>query len=249
MIRLLEELRKRLIIITVLVFIFAIVSFNFSDFVRNILLMPANLAYAGLDSSGLDMQLIFLTPSEALMANIRLAFITSATVTLPIILYQLVALVMAVVGRPRGAAFLLTLVMYILFVLGVSFAYFVVLPYALNFFVGFSAADLVPNFSIARYISFTTTFIFSFGLVFQLPVVFWFLGSIGLISTTFLRRNRKYALLIIMIVSAILTPPDIFSQVLMAIPLLILYELGIFMVYLANRKKKKLEAAAEISVD
>jgi sec-independent protein translocase protein TatC len=242
-IRLLEELRKRLIIITVLVFVVAIVSFNFSDFVRNILLMPANLAYEGLDSSGLDMQLIFLTPSEALMANIRLAFITSATVTLPVILYQLVALVMAVVGRPRGAAILLALVMYILFALGVSFAYFVVLPYALNFFVGFSAADLVPNFSVARYISFTTAFIFSFGLVFQLPVVFWFLGSIGLVNTAFLRRNRKYALLIIMIVSAILTPPDVFSQVLMAIPLLVLYELGIFMVYLATRKKKKLETA------
>jgi sec-independent protein translocase protein TatC len=247
-IRLLEELRKRLIIITVLVFMFAIVSFSFSDFVRNILLMPANLAYAGLDSNGLDMQLIFLTPSEALLANIRLAFITSATVTLPIILYQLVALVMAVVGRPRMAAFLLTLVMYILFVLGVSFAYFVVLPYALNFFIGFSGADLVPNFSIARYISFTTSFIFSFGLVFQLPVVFWFLGSIGLVNTTFLRRNRKFALLIIVIASAILTPPDIFSQVLMSIPLMILYELGIFMVYLANRKKKKLEAA-EVSAD
>lgn len=242
-IRLLEELRKRLIIITVLVFMFAIVSFNFSDFVRNILLMPANLAYEGLDSSGLDMQLIFLTPSEALMANIRLAFITSATVTLPVILYQLVALVMAVVGRPRGAAILLALIMYILFVLGVSFAYFVVLPYALNFFVGFSAADLVPNFSIARYITFTTGFIFSFGLVFQLPVVFWFLGSIGLVNTSFLRRNRKYALLIIVIVSAILTPPDVFSQILMSIPLMILYELGIFMVYLANRKKKKYEAA------
>jgi sec-independent protein translocase protein TatC len=247
-IRLLEELRKRLIIITVLVFMFAIVSFSFSDFVRNILLMPANLAYAGLDSTGLDMQLIFLTPSEALLANIRLAFITSATVTLPVILYQLVALVMAVVGRPRSAAFLLALVMYILFALGISFAYFVVLPFALNFFIGFSGADLVPNFSIARYISFTTGFIFSFGLVFQLPVVFWFLGSIGLVNTAFLRRNRKFALLIIVIASAILTPPDIFSQVLMSIPLMILYELGIFMVYLANRKKKKLEAT-ETSVD
>ncbi len=249
MIRLLEELRKRLIIITVLVFMFAIISFSFSDFVRNILLMPANLAYAGLDSTGLDMQLIFLTPSEALLANIRLAFITSATVTLPVILYQLVALVMAVVGRPRSAAFLLALVMYILFALGISFAYFVVLPFALNFFIGFSGADLVPNFSIARYISFTTGFIFSFGLVFQLPVVFWFLGSIGLVNTAFLRRNRKFALLIIVIASAILTPPDIFSQVLMSIPLMVLYELGIFMVYLANRKKKKLAAATEASAD
>lgn len=232
-----EDLRKRLIIITATVFIFAIVSFAFSDQVRHILLLPGEMAYSMLETEGLDLQLIFLTPSEALLANLRLAFITSATVTLPIILYQLLALVMTAVGRAKKTVVILTMVMYILFALGLSFAYFVVLPFALNFFISFSGPDLVPNFSIARYISFTTSFIFSFGLVFQLPVVFWFLGSIGLVNTAFLRRNRKYALLIIVILAAILTPPDVFSQVLMAIPLLLLYELGIFMVYLASRKK------------
>ena len=235
-----EELRKRLIIITVIVFVFAIVSFAFSDQVRRILLMPADMAYEDLAGQGLDLQLIFLTPSEALLANLKLAFITSATVTLPIILYQLVALILSVVGMARKRAIVLTLVMYILFVLGISFAYFVVLPFALNFFIGFSSADLVPNFSFARYISFTTSFIFSFGLVFQMPVVFWFLGSIGILSTTFLRSNRKFALLIIVIFASVITPPDVFSQVLMAIPLMILYELGIFMVYLARRKKDNL---------
>lgn len=233
-----EELRKRLITIIVLVFVFAIVSFNFSDQVRHLLLLPGQRGYFGLEARGMDMQLIFLTPAEALMANLKLAFITSATLTLPIILYQLVALVTAAAGMAKRAAFILAIVMYLLFILGFSFAYFVVLPFALNFFIGFAAADLVPNFSFARYISFTTSFLFSFGLVFQLPVVFWFLGSIGLINTKFLRRNRKYALLIIVIISAILTPPDVFSQVLMAIPLMLLYELGIFMVYLAWRKKK-----------
>lgn len=243
LIRLFEELRKRLIIITVTVFIFAIISFAYSEQVRHILLLPGEMAYAGLDAGGLDLQLIFLTPSEALLANMRLAFITSATVTLPIILYQLLAIAMTVVGRSKKAAVILTMVMYVLFAMGMSFAYFVVLPFALNFFIGFSGADLVPNFSIARYISFTTSFIFSFGLVFQLPVLFWFLGSIGLVNTTFLRSNRKFALLIIVIFAAILTPPDIFSQVLMAIPLMLLYELGIFMVYLATRKKNISESA------
>lgn len=243
LIRLFEELRKRLIIITVTVFVFAIISFSFSEQVRHILLIPGEMAYAGLETEGLNLQLIFLTPSEALLANIRLAFITSATITLPFILYQLLALAMSVAGRAKKTALILTMVMYILFAMGLSFSYFVVLPFALNFFIGFSGADLVPNFSIARYISFTTSFIFSFGLVFQLPVVFWFLGSIGLVNTTFLRRNRKFALLIIVIFAAILTPPDIFSQVLMAIPLMLLYELGIFMVYLASRKKDHPEPA------
>ncbi len=243
LIRLFEELRKRLIIITVTVFIFAVISFTFSEQIRSILLLPGKMAYAGLEAEGLGLQLIFLTPSEALIANLRLAFIASATVTLPVILYQLLALAMTAVGRSKKTAIILTMVMYILFALGLSFAYFVVMPFALNFFIGFSGADLVPNFSIARYISFTTSFIFSFGLVFQLPVLFWFLGSIGLVNTTFLRRNRKFALLIIIIFAAILTPPDIFSQVLMAIPLMLLYELGIFMVYLASRKKNCPEPA------
>ncbi len=238
-----EELRKRLIIIAVLVFVFAIASFTFSDEIRRILLLPADMAYAELDADGIDMQLIFLTPSEALIANLRLAFITSATITLPVILYQLLAIATTTAGMAKKSAYVLTLLMYILFGLGISFAYFVVLPFALNFFIGFSGADLMPSFSIARYISFTTAFIFSFGLVFQIPVLFWFLGSIGLVGTEFLRRNRKFALLIIIIFASILTPPDIFSQVLMAIPLMILYELGIFMVYLSWRKKKKREKA------
>ncbi len=238
-----EELRKRLIIIAVMVFVFAIASFTFSDEIRRILLIPADMAYAELDADGIDMQLIFLTPSEALIANLRLAFITSATITLPVILYQLLAIATATAGMTKKSACVLTILMYILFGLGISFAYFVVLPFALNFFIGFSGADLMPTFSIARYVSFTTAFIFSFGLVFQIPVLFWFLGSIGLVGTNFLRRNRKFALLIIIIFASILTPPDIFSQILMAIPLMILYELGIFMVYLSWRKKKNREEA------
>ncbi len=238
LIRLFEELRVRLMIIAGTVFLFAIISFTFSDQIRHILLMPADMAYAGLDAEGLDLQLIFLTPSEALLANLRLAFITSGIVTLPLILYQLLAIAITAVGKTKRSAMLLTLVMYILFALGLSFAYFVVLPFALNFFVGFSGADLVPSFSIARYLTFTTSFMLSFGLVFQMPVLFWFLGSIGLLTTAFLRKNRKFALLIIIIFASVLTPPDIFSQVLMAIPLMLLYELGIFMVYLSRRKKK-----------
>lgn len=234
-----EELRKRLIIITVTLFIFAIISFTISDQIRHLLLLPGKMAYAGMENEGLELQLIFLTPSEALLANLRLAFITSAIVILPLILYNILVLIMAAMGRPRKAALILTLAMYLLFATGLAFAYFVVLPFALNFFIGFSGADLVPNFSIVRYISFATSFIFYFGLVFQLPILFWFLGSIGLVDTQMMRRNRKFALLAVVIFAAILTPPDPFSQVLMAIPLMLLYEMGIFMVYLARRKKKE----------
>ncbi|MFO8192249.1 MAG: twin-arginine translocase subunit TatC [Bacillota bacterium] len=236
---LIKELRKRLIVIAATVFVLAIIGFSFADRIREILLLPAEMSHVGLEETGFNLQLIFLTPAEAFLANIKLAFIASAAVAMPVILYQFLAMVTAIAGMKKKAAFLLTLIMYFLFALGVAFAYFVVLPFALNFFIGFSGVDLVPNFSITRYISFTTSFIFSFGLVFQLPVIFWFLGSLGILHTDFLRRNRKFALLIIVVFAAILTPPDVFSQVLMAIPLMLLYELGIFMVYIARRKEAK----------
>lgn len=236
---LLEELRKRLIIIVLVVLVLAMASFAFSSQIRQLLLLPAVLAYEGVAEQGLDLQLIFLTPAEALLANLQLAFMAAAFVALPVILYQLVALATAAAGKIiKGKAFLLTLIMYLLFAAGFSFAYFVVLPFTLDFFIGFSSADLVPSFSIARYISFVTTFLFSFGLIFELPVVFWFLGSIGVVSPAFLRRHRKYALLIFLVLSAIITPPDVFSQALMTIPLMILYELGAVMAWLAGRKQK-----------
>ena len=241
-----EELRKRLIVIVVTIFVFAIISFAFSEEITALLLKPGEMAFAGLDSEELNSYLIFITPSEALMANLRLAFITSAVVTLPFILYQLLALIMVATGRKKKSALVLTLFMYILFAVGLLFAFFVVFPFALNFFIGFSGADLIPQFSIARYISFSSSFLVYFGLVFQLPVVFWFLGSIGVVDTLFLRRNRKYVLLIVVIFAAVLTPPDPFSQVLMIIPLMFLYELGIFMVFLASRKRSKNESLDNI---
>lgn len=236
----LEDLRRRLVIIFATLLTCSLASFAFSERIRWLLLSPAERAAS---QEGATLQLIFLTPSEALLANMRLALIAGAMIALPLILYQVVALLMTAAGKKRRTAVQLTLVMYLLFVLGLSFAYFVVLPFALAFFIGFSSADLEPSFSVARYISFTAAFIFYFGLVFQLPVVFWFLGSMGLVNTATLRRNRKFALLAVVIFAAVLTPPDPFSQLLMAIPLMLLFEMGIIMVYFATRSRRRLQEA------
>ena len=225
----LEELRRRLIIIAVTVFLTAIVCFAFVEEILEVLTRPGK---------GLGMELIFIAPEEALMADLRLAFVSAALVTLPFLLYQLVALIMALAGRRRRHAFLLTLAMYILFALGVAFAYGVAFPFALRFFLGFTSEDLVATFTIQRYLSFAITFILSFGLIFQLPLVFWLLGSIGVVNAEFLRRNRKYALLIIVIVAAIITPPDVFSLILMSLPLLLLYEVGILLVAISQRRRE-----------
>lgn len=229
----LEELRKRLITITVLIFFSAIVCFFYIDEVRRLLVYPGK---------GLEIHMVFLTPQEALLANLHLSFVAGILIMLPILLYQLVALITSLTRRKRKGAFLLTCAMYVLFALGISFAYFVVFPFALNFFLSFASSDLIPRFSISQYLSFAITFLFGFGLVFQLPLVFWFLGLIGVLKSSFLRRNRKYALLVILVVSAILTPPDVFSQILMSIPLLLLYELGIILVNFAQRGQARSSA-------
>ncbi|NLY39807.1 MAG: twin-arginine translocase subunit TatC [Firmicutes bacterium] len=228
-IRLLSELRKRLIIMAAAVLVVAVACFCFVDQIRQLLILPGK---------ELEMKLIYLNPSEALLADLQLSLIAAAILALPFLLYQVVALILAVARRRGRAALWLSLAMYLLFALGLAFAYFVAFPFALNFFLSFSAEDLVASFSIARYLSFATSFLLSFALIFELPLVFWFLGKIGLIDTPFLRRNRKYALLIIVILAAILTPPDVFSQILMAIPLLLLYEIGILMVWVARRESK-----------
>ncbi len=226
----LEELRKRLITITVLVFLGAVGCFIYIDKIRQFLVLPGK---------GLEIHLVFLNPQEALLANMHLAFMAGVLIMLPLLLYQLVSLLTTLTRHKRKGAFLLTAAMYVLFALGLSFAYFVVFPFALNFFLSFATADLIPRFSVSQYLSFAITFLFGFGLVFQLPLVFWFLGLIGVLKSSFLRRNRKYAVLIILIVSAILTPPDVFSQILMAVPLMILYELGIVLVDFARRSKAR----------
>jgi len=129
--------------------------------------------------------------------------------------------------------------MNLLFFLGMAFSYYVIFPLALRFFLGFQTDTLQPLFTISRYISFVVSFLISAGVVFQVPVVFWFMGKIGLLSAHFLRKQRKFAVLVMAIISAVITPPDIFSQLLMLAPLLVLYEMGVFMVRLSERKQQE----------
>lgn len=249
--RLLGELRKRLILLLLIVASGAVFCYIFIDQIRNMLLFPAltpditlfiktfirQYPYFELPADlELPVKMIFLTPGEAFMANLRLALACGALITLPLTIYQVVAFILAVSKQPRCRAFLLTAATCLLFLLGLAFAYFVALPFAMNFFLGFATTDIGAEWSIGRYLSFATSFLFAFGLVFQIPLVFWFLGSIGVINAAFLKRNRRFAIVIILILAAVLTPPDVFSQILMAIPLFILYECGILLVSFAQRR-------------
>ena len=225
----LEELRKRLIVVLIVIMLATLVCFNFVDQILFVLTRQA---------SGLE--LIYTTPAEAFTSQIRLALIAAVLITLPFTIYQALVFVLPALRTAEKKAIIpLLLAMIFLFFTGLTFAYFFVFPFALHFFLGFSSERLLPLFTISRYISFVVSFLVAFGLVFQVPLVFWFLGRMSLISSQFLAANRKYALLVNAILSAIITPPDVFSQVLMIIPLAILYEVGYVLVRLSERQRAR----------
>ena len=228
----LDELRKRIIIVAAAIFIVAIICFIFVNQILAFLTAPAG-----------EMELIYTTPAEAFMAQVRLAFTAGAILTLPVTFYQILAFIMPALRRVEKRTIIpLVIAMNLLFFLGMAFSYYVIIPSALRFFLGFQTDTLQPLFTISRYISFVFSFLISVGVIFQVPVVFWFLGKIGLVSAQYLRKQRKFAILIMAILSAVITPPDIFSQLLMLVPLLVLYEIGVFMVLFAGRKQQQEQA-------
>ncbi len=135
----------------------------------------------------------------------------------------------------------------LLFLVGAVFGYLVVFPFGFKFFLKFSDETIRALPAMAQYFSFSLKLLFGFGLIFELPVIMVFLARMGLVNAKFLGKQRKYAFLLIFVVGAILTPPDIISQVFMAGPLIVLYEVSIVLVRLIQRKKEKTadEAAAE----
>lgn len=227
----LEELRGRLLICLVGVLITTVASFSFIDPLFDILMRP-----------GGGLRLVYLSPPEALMANIRIAFIAGVAFAMPLIFTQLLLFIAPALYEKEKRLIVPTVIaMFLLFSLGVSFAYFSVLPFAITFFLDFATEELLPMITISSYLSFTANFLFAFGFVFQLPLVFFILGKLNLISARFLRQNRKYALLVIVIMAAVITPPDVFSQLMMSLPLLVLYEIGIILVAITQRKQKREE--------
>lgn len=231
----LSELRIRLMISAGALLAAAVFCFARVSWIRRFLTAPLE-----------GLQLIYLSPPEALTANFRLSIISGAVLVSPLILYQIMAFLLpAFTRKEKGIALGILTGICFLFCSGVLFAYRVVFPFAISFFLQFASASLEPQFTISEYISFVVSFHIAFGLVFQLPLLTWTLGWVGLISSKFLRKNRKFALLVMLVVAAVITPPDVVSQVVMVGPLLILYEVGIIMVLISEKRKRKLLAEAE----
>jgi len=228
----LEELRSRLIRILAAVGIGFLVSYAFKDWLFKVITRPL----AGVLPPNSFM--IYTGMPEAFFIYMKLAFFASLFLTAPYSLYQIWKFISPGLYR-REKKYIVPFILSstTLFVSGVLFGYFIVLPPAFSFFVSFSSDFLKPMLSLKEYLSLSLKFLLGFGVSFELPVFIFFMTKIGIVNSRMLSKQRRYAILIIFIVAAILTPsPDAVTQTLMALPLMFLYEISIFVAKFAEKK-------------
>jgi len=249
----LAELRKRIIFALVSLFFFFAIFFYFSEHLFEIIIMPIKYKllfqktypFVTLVPAGSKVEtLIFLRPAEAFWMHIKVSIVAAFIFSLPVILYQVWQFISpGLFPNEKKYVGPFIIVASLLFVAGAAFCFMVVLPFALNFLLGYKMDKtliLEPKIAVGDYIDFCLKFILAFGLVFELPIVILFLTKMGIVSPGTLSKNRKYAVLISFILAAILTPtPDAFNQLLMAGPIMVLYEVGIIVSRIFSPKREE----------
>ncbi len=243
----LEELRWRIIRTLIAVVIGTIIAWIFIDWLMNsVLLHPIIHLNANLSTGQQPIHLQNLKPFGQLMLYMEVAIVAGVLLALPYIFYQLWAFI-APGLMPKERKYIRAIVTFstFCFLSGVVFAYFVMLPAALTFFAGFGTAEIQNNIAINEYMSFIISVLLAAGVVFELPMVSWFLSKLGILTPKFMRKYRRHAIVVIFILAAVLTPgTDPVSQILLAIPLIVLYEVSILVSVIAWRGRKKKEAAS-----
>lgn len=221
----LQELRKRIIICLVAVGITSTGCYFYAAQLVHVITAPAGKLY-------------FMNPAEAFFAYLKISLFAGLLLALPVVLYQVWAFVIpALTTRERTAAVILVPASVFLFFLGITFSYYLVLPAGITFFMSFATDTLQPMISLGQYLSFVISFLLPFGCVFELPLFIVVLAKLGMIGSAFLRRKRKVVLVLSFVVGAVISPtPDVFSQTMVAVPIILLYELSLFIVKYVLRK-------------
>ncbi|MBU1007424.1 MAG: twin-arginine translocase subunit TatC [Candidatus Omnitrophica bacterium] len=223
----LEEFRLAVIKSVIFVIVSSVFVYTFTDKIFSQLVMP------------LGGTLVFIAPQEAFIANIKLAIFGGLYFSSPFVLYQVWDFISAgLQKRERARAAAYVFLSFIFFIIGSYFGYFFIAPIGIKFLLGFGTAQVIPMISVEKYVSFVCVLTLVFGLMFQLPLLILLLSKLGIVSPVMLARNRKYAILMIFIISAILTPPDVITQCIMAFPLIALYELSIFLTRITTSERE-----------
>ncbi len=235
----LVELRRRLIYCVVTVLVFFIFCYAFAQDIYNFLLIPYRFAVGG----ETQIDLIYTAPQEFFFTQLRVAFFGAIVLSFPMLAAQLYMFVAPGLYKNERQTFLPFLIATpILFILGGALVFFMVMPLAMRFFLSMQQTGTGPvhiqlTARVSEYLHLITTLILAFGLCFQLPVLLTLLARVGMVSSRWLREKWRYAIVIIFAVAAVLAPPDVLSQVGLAIPTLLLYEISILGVKMVERQR------------
>lgn len=240
----LEELRTRLIRSFIAVGIGFAVSYGFKEKIFEVLIHPLVSVMPA------DGKMIFTGLPEAFFTYLKVAFLSGLLAASPVIIFEFWMFVSPGLYKKEKTLLIPIIILSTVFFLGGAlFGYFIVFPYGFKFFLGFANENIQALPSMREYLSFAAKMLLAFGLVFELPLVITFMARLGIVTVDTLKKNRKYAVLLFFAGSAILTPPDVVTQVMMAVPLMFLYEISIFGARIFGKKKSKEEPqkpAAEV---
>lgn len=221
----LGELRKRIIISAIAILVGFCVAYYYVDDLLSIIIAPAGKLY-------------YMRPTEAFFTYMKVAFVAGIIAASPIWLYEVWAFIIPALTRQEKQLtnwFLPFAI--ILFIIGILFSYALVLPVAIQFFIGFATDELQPLFSIGQYIDFVIAFVLPFGLIFELPIVMIIMAKLNLITSAFLRSKRKLFIFLSFVIGGLISPtPDMFSQTMIAMPMILLYEISLWLVAKVMKK-------------
>jgi sec-independent protein translocase protein TatC len=234
----LEELRKRLVIAACAWFVAFLVCYSYAETLFKYIAQPVKKALPEGSS------LVFLSATEPFFTYMKLGAVAAFLVASPIIFWQFWAFISpGLYHKEKRLVVPFVFASCLCFGIGTYFGFFLVFPQVFTFLVSFGlSGDLAPMLSMGSYLSFSTKLLFAFGLVFELPIIIFFRARIGVVNYQWLAQRRKYALVVGFVIGAILTPPDVFSQIALALPFVLLYEIGIWVARFFGKPPEELES-------
>jgi sec-independent protein translocase protein TatC len=236
----LGDLRKKITVSLIALGITFMITFNYSEYIMQFIMFPLRYTlefsvrkmyiYFAYHDKLQNTKLVFLSPAEGFWMNMKIALVAAFILSLPVIFQQLWSFISpGLHGKEKKYVIPFVLIATVLFLTGAAFCFYLVLPFALDFLLTYKTGDfMMPLLSVGMYVDFCLKFVLAFGAVFELPVLIVFFTRLGFVTPKTLAKHRKYAIVVAFIIAAILTPtPDAFNQTLMALPMIVLYEVGI----------------------